>query len=198
MNKDQVEVQLIIQEMRDAPIKWPWKGKPYAATPSTQKPAELSTEAWAIAVLRAARHSCKFRLVIPRSFYPGGLRSLPLPAELTQGDWIELMDMAPNQKDYDEGSPLKSFGEILRALKAGEDVLVPSLSEKISGFLPLFLSRIRNMRSHVVKVWSPVMDDYELSEFHMGYVYGLTDGRRGHFGGGVNQLRRELGIKTYG
>ena len=62
-------------------------------------------------------------------------------------------------------------------MKAGEDVLVPSLSETLSGFVPLILCRIYGLDIHVAKVWYPVLQNgYELSEFHMGYVYGLTDG----------------------
>jgi len=178
MIADEIEVQLSIKDM--------WfnhgeerrrRGNLYAATPSAPKPAELSMEAWAVAVLRAASRFGKFRLVIPTSFYPGGLRGLPLPVDLAHRDWIELMDLAPSRNDFQGDSPLDSLRPILRALEAGETLLVPSLSETISGFVPLILARIYGPHEHVVKVWYPVLSDgYELSEFHMGYLYGLTDG----------------------
>jgi hypothetical protein len=179
------EAELTIEEPEIPRCQLAFKGKLYAATSSSSKPPDISPDTWAIALVRAARRRGKFRLVIPSSFCRLSIQGLFKQAGLDDTDWIELLDMFPGE--FDNGrdrywggrTPMDSLLAIVEALRAGQDVLILSATNKISGFVPAVLSRISDPMVNVVKVWYPITRgrDYELTAFQSGYLYGLSDVR---------------------
>jgi|GEM_PF-1632768 len=179
MDTAKVKVNLKIQDLM--PSYWDatqFKGRLLVATPTMLKPKDISSKKWATAILEAISEHGKFHLAIPLSFWSKKWKTAPIQEEERAPHWIELVD-AFSESDYAQGlTPMHSIREIIEVLASGNNVLIPSSSEKISGFVPAMLTMISH-DSHPEKIWYPTLYSseirHELTQFQFGYIYGMCD-----------------------
>lgn len=177
MNTEIIKVKLNIQELDIPWMRIEFKGKLFAATPSRSKPRGISPETWAISLLHARSQFGKFRIAIPRSFWPSSSENLTEKAGMCSDDWIDVMDAFSGTENLDGHTPVESVRTIVDYLKRGDDVVMLSATKKVSGFVPAILSKVSDSLVHVVKVWYPIVygREYELTPFQYGYIYGQSD-----------------------
>lgn len=174
MNSERLVVTVEIEELSFLKGETVFKGRLCAVRPSRSKPRDITSEVWAVALLRAANEGGKFLLAIPRSFCSSDGISIVEQAGLADTRWIDLMD----QPNYQRGSsPIEAVREIIDALSDGEDVLVLSNTKRRPGFVSAVLSKLCEPIVHVEKVLHTVTSyRYELTPFQVGYIYGISDG----------------------
>ncbi|MFI3187071.1 MAG: hypothetical protein QX198_13945 [Methylococcaceae bacterium] len=177
MNTETIKVKLNIQELDIPWMRIEFKGKLFAATPARSKPRGMSPETWVISLLHARSQFGKFRIAIPRSFWPSNAKDLIENAGMCPADWIDVMDVFSGTENLDGLTPVDSIQTIIGYLKRGDDVVILSATKKVSGFIPAILSKTFDSHVHIVKVWYPIVygREYELSPFQYGYIYGQSD-----------------------
>ena len=186
-----LSVHLKIQEHNFYWNEWQFKGRLLVAIPSKTKPKCISPETWATGILDATTKSGKFHLAIPRSFWQKSWGDCSAKARVDRSRIIDVMDAFSGFDDTDGHTPVDSVLDIIKILKQGEDVLIPSATKKISGFILAMLSNIANTyNTHPVKIWYPITGEgYELTPFQLGYIYGMYDANSSF---GMNYLRETI------
>lgn len=173
----EIQAKLRVQELHIPYDSCAFKGKLLVATPFEDKPRNVAPLQWRSAIL--ANRVCKeSHLVIPLSFwlpYKPAHQELPSTSEFSR---FYLVDEVPfDGENYSSDTPFDSIRRIIDCLKKGENVLALSATPDASGFLPAVLARVIDPNIHIVKLWWPIVhgNDYLLTPFQVGYLYGLTD-----------------------
>lgn len=174
-----MEMNLIVEEAVAPYLSNRFPGKLYLARPSKNKPREVSDEEWRDSILQWAKQvGGKWAIAIPASFWPKQ-REVDEAAS-SHGcviPHIRLMDM-PGEVAGGE-TPENSIGEIIRALMTGQDVMILSGKEKVSGFMPAILGALVHPECHPEKLFWPVLHQgYELTPAQMAYITALYDSER--------------------
>lgn len=182
MVDENIEVKLRVQELFIPWCDWKLKGRLFAATPHKAKPRNIPSDAWTIAILGAASHYEQFQLVIPTSLLPANREKLLELAGFEDVSMINLMDNWGDLNDFNGSAPIESVNRMICSLIKGENVLILSSSQKISGFVPAIFSKICDAQVHPEKVCYPITyEGYKLTPSQIGYIYGLSDSDS-HFG----------------
>jgi hypothetical protein len=153
----------------------PLKGKLLVATPEHRRPRDVPLETWLIELVRSANQNGKYRLAIPATFWKGLAPDFGHP-ELDGLSTIAVADSL-EPADGHGRRPADSIEQITRALSAGEDVLVLTSTQEVSGFIPAVLGLLADPQVHPEKVLYSIVkgESYSLTPFELGYVYGLAD-----------------------
>lgn len=171
------EVKLKVRELEIFYRPLPFKGRLFAATPTSPKPRDTDDNDWCDSIVAAARLSWSEHIVIPLSFWPNPERSSWIscntnPAAL----FFDVIDDYYGIKDHQLDTPYSSIRGMLDSLICGENILILSATKKISGFIPAILTRVTNPEIHIEKLCYPIISEgYELSPYQVGYLCGLTD-----------------------
>jgi len=175
-----VDVELEIQELNIPFLPDRLKGKIFVAVPTPLKPG-VDVNTWNSAFLNN-KLIARSHLVIPWSFWPENKPPFPVSRgrdSLTNSlrSCIDFADMFCGLEDLRDDSPIESIEEIVNHLLNGEDLTMLSPTKEISGFLPAMLTYFLCDDIHILKVLWPIIkgNGYELSQFQIGYLYGMAD-----------------------
>jgi ADP-ribose pyrophosphatase YjhB (NUDIX family) len=170
-------LKLNIEELQFSPGSSPFKGRLHFAAPTLPKPHAVGEDDWRELILTALQARWQSHIVIPRSFWPDNKPAAWAGKVVVSGyHWIDLMDTFVG---VDGDTPRLAAKEVIDCLARGEDVAIVSADEKVSGFLPAIIGRLIHPDCHIVKLWYPIMSNYNLNDFQLGYLYGMSDA--GHY-----------------
>jgi hypothetical protein len=153
-----------------------FKGRIYVATPNRSKPRDVTAESWGLQIVEVAQENWKQNLAIPMSLWPKGEPNLIRGTTAGKDNCFHVLDNFCGLDGMNPTMPVESIRGIIDGLARGEDILILSNSKKISGFIPAVITRLTDTRLHILKLWYPFLgQSFELTEFQLGYLYGLTD-----------------------
>lgn len=167
-------------QIRDVQIPW-WpvggRGELFVAYPGA-KPPNISDDDWVDELIESACEQGIKNVVAPTSVRPSNTGSSVGIAGKNECRLYHLKDEFEfNVDDLTGDTPLECIREIYLTLQNGENVLLVSLKEEISGFLPATLSILMEPAVHIVKVMYPVTqtEGYVLTSQQTAYLYGFSD-----------------------
>lgn len=163
-------------------VQIPWwpvskRGELFVAYPGA-KPPNISDGDWVGELIQSACEQGIKNVVAPTSVLPSNTGASVVIACKSECRFFHLKDEFEfNIDEITSDTPIECIREIYRALQNGENVLVVSVKEKISGFLPAALSILADPAVHIVKVVYPITkaEGYVLSSQQIAYLYGFSD-----------------------
>lgn len=172
---------LPVTKLIATPIEIPWggnlpfKGDLYVATPSRNKPNDVTNESWQDTILNLAIARGKAYIVVPDSFWCNNKES---PKDIENWLCIKFPDLCDG--NVERGTPQETIVRIVEHLKDAEDVLILSTAKKASGFIPAILSMLAAPDCHIEKILWPIEHQlgYSLTPPQRGYLAGLYDANR--------------------
>lgn len=163
-------------------VQIPWwplgeRGELFVAYPGA-KPPNISDDDWVGELIHSSCEQGIQNIVAPTSVCPYNTGASVVISGKSKCRLFHLKDEFEfNVDDLTGDTPLECIREIYRALQNSENVLVVSVKEKISGFLPAALSILADPAVHIVKVVYPITqaEGYVLSSQQIAYLYGFSD-----------------------
>lgn len=158
---------------------WPVgdRGQLFVAYPGA-KPPNISDDDWVGELIQSACEQGIENVVAPTSVRPSNTGVSVAISGKSECRLFHLKDeFGFNVDEITSDTPIECIREIYRALQKGENVLVVSVKEKFSGFLPAALSILADPAVHIVKVMYPITqtEGYVLSSQQTAYLYGFSD-----------------------
>jgi len=153
------------------------KGCLFAATPIDSKPKNMTHKRWAEKILFSASQPANCKLAVHRSFWSSKWGNDPLQNQLDK--MIIKLNDTFEQHDYYWGfTPIRSACEIIKALRSGEDVLIPTAKHNVPGFIfALFHFIFGGYMEHPHKLDATLSQcyEYDVTPLQMGYFFGFHD-----------------------
>ena len=151
-------------------------GKLFAATPVGKKPDTMPAETWATSLVKAASKMQNYLLAVPMSFWPTGISKGDVDTSLVGIQWVSVMDQIDKISNANGQTPTRSLLQVVKALKDGQDVLLLSSNDEISGFVPAIISKVLHPTAHIEKIVYPIVEGmgYPMTQFQIGYLYGMA------------------------
>lgn len=167
-------------QIRDVNLTW-WpkggRGQLFVANPGEKPLSSLGDGGLDELVQSACEQGIK-NVVVPTSLLAQQAGMIHVATGKNDCRLLFLKDVFEfNVEEFFPDTPFECLREIYAALQKGQDVLLISATNEISGFLPAALSVLEDPNVHIIKVIYPITQNegYLLTTQQIAYLYGFSD-----------------------